>query len=432
MFPAMLPLEDATRQILARFAPLSPEERPILDALGQILAEDIVAGFDIPPQTNVAMDGFAVRAEDVAAATEDAPVDLPVIGYVPAGYLAAEPLRPGTALRIMTGAFLPPGADTVVPFEDTSEMAMRRSPGDAPLDRIQILKANPLGQNTRKAGEDIQAGQVVLRRGTLLRAAHIGLLASVGRPRVQVIRRPKVAVLATGDELVPPGQPLGPGQIHDANQYSVAAQVIRHGGIPVMLGIARDTVESLEEKIFEGTRQADLLLTSAGVSRGDYDVVKEVLTRHGNIDLWTVAIRPGKPLAFGMISGPGPDGAPRTIPQLGLPGNPVSAMLTFELFARAAIRRMRGLAALPHPSVEVILDEDIRNTDLQRRFFARAIVTRQADGYHARLTGPQGSGILTSMGLANGLVIVPEGVPSIPAGSVATALMLDWEQDESA
>jgi molybdopterin molybdotransferase len=422
----MISLEEAFEKILAEFRVLDAETKPILEAQGQVLAEDIVAGFNIPPLTNAAMDGFAVRAADVAGASESRPVTLPVISYVAAGHVADRPLEPGTAIRIMTGAPIPPGADTVVPFEDTNEQDLRHKQGkDAQIDRITILKENPLGQNTRKAGEDVRTGELIMAAGRVIRPAEIGVLASLGYSHVRVIRRPIVSVLATGDELVPPGGELQPGQIFDANQYSVAAQVTRYGGIPRQLGIARDTLADLEAKIQAGVREGDLLLTSAGVSLGDYDIVKEVLAKHGEIRLWTVAIRPGKPLAFGTLTATGPDGKPKTIPHLGLPGNPVSAMVTFELYARPAILKMLGKPVVPHPSVEVELMEDIKNYP-DRRFFARAIVTDEDGRYVARLTGPQGSGILTSMSLANALVVIPEGVELAPKGSKAQALMLDW------
>jgi len=252
----------------------------------------------------------------------------------------------------------------------------------------------------------------------VLHPAQIGVLASLGRATVHVHRRPVVAILSTGDEVREPGQQLQPGQIYDSNAYSLAALVTACGGIPKRLGIARDTVEALTAKLREGL-DADMLVTSAGVSRGDYDVVKDVLAKEGQIDFWTVRMRPGKPLAFGAFASGG-----RRVPHIGLPGNPVSSMVSFELFGRPAIFKMLGRSDWQRPSVRAIADEAIPNTD-ERRVFARAIVTMRDGRYHAALTGPQGSGILTSMAVANALAVVPEDVPGIAAGEEVEALLLD-------
>ena len=425
----MIPIEEAYAKILAAFDVLEPETKPIDGAVGQVLAEDITAGIDIPPKANAAMDGFAVRATDVAAASQETPARLAVVGNVAAGYVSEWRVEPGTAIRIMTGAPVPDGADTVVPFEDTNEDQLRAVRGkDAQIDEISVLKENPHHGNIRQAGEDVRSGDLVIPRGRVLRPAEIGVIASLGFSEVKVIRRPVVAVLATGDELVEPGRPLGPGQIYNSNSYSVSAQVERCGGVVDSLGIARDTIEALEEKIEQGVRDSDLLITSAGVSLGDYDIVKDVLAKHGEIKLWTVAIKPGKPLAFGTLTGKGPDGRPKTIPHLGLPGNPVSAMVTFELYARPAILKMLGKPVVDHATIDVELAEDVENAG-DRRLFARAIVSKESGKYVAHLTGPQGSGILTSMTLANALVVIPEAVELAPKGSIVKARMLDWSTD---
>lgn len=420
---AMISVEEARERILANFHRLEAEERPILDALGQTLAEDIRAEFNIPPLDNTAMDGYAVQAASTAGASESAPVELRVIGELAAGYVFDGVVEPGTAVRIMTGAPIPAGADAIVPFEETDETGRGAPSKVGHIEgRVRVFKAAQPGNNIRRAGEDVRAGEVVIAEGTVLRPAHIGVLASVGRATVRVTRRPVVAILSTGDEVVEPGEPRGPGQIYDSNSFSIAAMVLRNGGVPLRLGIARDSVEDLTAKVREGMN-ADMFITSAGVSRGDFDVVKEVLAREGHIDFWTVNMRPGKPLAFGVFG----DGQ-RRVPHIGLPGNPVSSMVTFELFGRPAIQKMMGRPVRDRPMVRAVTRDRIRMTD-ERRFFARCLVTREGDRWVATLSGPQGSGVLTSLARGNGLAVVPEGSPDVQPGEEVNVLMLDWEQD---
>jgi molybdopterin molybdotransferase len=420
----MISVEEALERILSYVSVLEPEEKPILDALGQVLAEDITSDIDIPPLDNTAMDGYAVRAADTAGATPESPVHLQVLGELAAGYLYEGEVGPGTAVRIMTGAPLPPGADAVVPFEDTRESGAHAfGRFSKAVDSVLVCKAVRSGANVRRAGEDVGRGTLAISRGTILRPAQIGVLASLGRAAVRVIRRPVVAVLSTGDELVEVGQPLRPGAIHDSNTYSVAAMVLQNGGIPRMLGIARDTVEDLTAKIRRGL-DADMLITSAGVSRGDYDVVKDVLAREGEVDFWTVRMKPGKPLAFGAFTS-----GERRVPHIGLPGNPVSSMVTFELFGRPALFKMLGKSRWQRPTIRAISEDLITNTD-GRRVFARAVVSQRGVRYYASLTGPQGSGVLTSMSLANALAVVPEDVPAVEPGDEVSVIMLDWTQGE--
>ena len=328
----MISVEEALDRILAHVSRLEAEEKPILEALGQVVAEDIVSEIDIPPLDNTAMDGYAVRAADTSGAQADAPVQLRVVGELAAGYVFAGAVEPGTTVRIMTGAPMPRGADAVVPFEETDEPPGRAfgSFGKS-RDVVGILKAAEPGANIRRAAEDVHRGQAIIAAGSELHPAQIGVLASLGRATVRVHRRPVVAILSTGDEVREPGTPLQPGQIYDSNAYSISAMVLANGGIPRRLGIAKDTVEALTAKLRAGL-DADMLVTSAGVSRGDYDVVKDVLAKEGEVDFWTVRMRPGKPLAFGAF----PSGG-RRVPHIGLPGNPVSSMVSFELFGRPAI-----------------------------------------------------------------------------------------------
>ncbi len=417
---AMLSVEEARERILGFFDVLEPEEKPVLDALGQVLAEDVIGQFDIPPLDNSAMDGYAVQASDVQGATASSPAMLEVVGYVAAGQLPDKEVSPGKAIRIMTGAPVPPGGDAVVPFEDTDEVERRES--GASMDEIGVrIPAEP-GSNVRPAGRDVHEGDKVLEKGAVLRPAEIGVLASLGYKTVKVVRRPNVSVLATGDELLPLGADYSEGKIFDSNSYSIASAVVRAGGVPAMLGIAGDNLSALVAKIEQGI-QADMLVTSAGVSKGDYDIVKDVLAERGSIDFWSVRMRPAKPLAFGQLDGP--DG--RRVPHLGLPGNPVSALVAFEQFGRAAIHKMMGLGDRPLPTVDAVLDDPIVNND-GRRVYARAIVTRSNGRYHARLTGDQSSNLLTSMARANGLAICPEDVPRKEAGEVVTVQMLDWSE----
>lgn len=418
---AMLSVEDAMERILRHFHALPTESKPLLDALGQTLAEDARANHDIPPLDNSAMDGYAIQAADVRGASADTPVTLSVIGAVAAGELPSQAVTPGTTVRIMTGAPVPQGADAIVPFEDTDETE-RRAAG-ASLNEIAVRYAVSVGDDIRPAGQDVERGQLVLNKGALLRPSEIGVLASLGYETVRVIRRPIVAILATGDELLEPGEPHQPGKIYDSNTYGIAASVIRCGGIPKLLGIARDNLTSMNAKLIEGL-DADMLITSAGVSKGDYDMVKDVLAQRGKIDFWSVRMRPAKPLAFGALNAP--DG--RQVPHLGLPGNPVSALVAFEQFGRAAIRRMLGRPDASKPTISAVLDEPIYNTD-NRRVYARAVVRRQNDAYHAELTGDQSSNLLTSMARANGLAICPEDLPRKDAGEMVEVQMLDWTEE---
>jgi molybdopterin molybdotransferase len=366
------------------------------------------------------MDGYAVQADSTVGATHSSPNILRVIGEVAAGYLTKEEVTPGTAIRIMTGAPIPTGADAVVQFEDTDEETRKAS--NEPLTEIGVFREIRVGLNIRRAGEDISSGSLVLAKGTLLRPQEIGVLASLGRDVVSVHRRPTVAILSTGDELVDVGKPLELGKIYSSNTYSLAAQVTRCGATPQILGIARDNIKSLKEKIREA-RDADLLITSAGVSVGDYDVVKDVLAEQGEVTFWTVRMKPGKPLAFGMLQL-----GKKAVPHLGLPGNPVSSMITFEQFARPAIFKMLGRKISDKPTISAKSESFIKNTD-GRRVFARVKVRQEDSEYYASLVGPQGSGILTSMALANGLMIIPEDVPAVNVGDDVVVQMLDWEQE---
>jgi molybdopterin molybdotransferase len=415
----MISVEEALERLLSHVSVLKKEDAPILDSLGQVLAEDLRSAINVPPLDNSAMDGYALRAKDTSGAQRGSARLLRIIDTVAAGSIPDKEVGPGTAIRIMTGAPIPKGADSVVRFEDTDEAVRQRG---GPISEIGICVEAKEGQNIRRAGEDIAEGQVVLPAGTIIRPAEVGVLASLGRSTASVIARPVVAIVATGNEIVEVGQPLPLGKIYNSNSYSVAALVRRYGGIPQVLGIALDSKDSLVAALRRGL-DADMLITSGGVSVGDYDIVKEVLAQEGEIGFWTVRMKPGKPLAFGQIKG-----VDKSVPHLGLPGNPVSSMVTFEMFARPAILKMMGKRNLAKPTIEAVLEERILNSD-GRRVFTRAIIEKRGNRYFARLTGPQGSGVLTSMSLANGLVIVPEDVVEARPGATVQVMMLDWDED---
>ena len=420
-FEDMLSVEQAFDKVIASFQSLEYEEKPLLDCIGQVLAEDIRSPLALPPLANSGMDGYAVIQADIVGASPAKPSNLSVIGIVAAGHMPDKTVVPGTAIRIMTGAPVPNGADTVIPFEETDEVERKRE--GKPLDRVQIFADMPFGCNVRPAGEDVSVGMLVLEKGTSIRAAEVGVIASLGMDKVKVIRRPVVAVLATGDELETTGTPLSGGRIYDSNSFSVAASIISSGGVPRILGIARDNLGDLNAKL-ESAVGSDLVITSAGVSKGDYDIVKDVLNERGEMNFWSVRMRPAKPLAFGHLNGSGG----KNIPLLGLPGNPVSAMVAFEMFARPAIRTMLGKSKIFRPMIDGVLTASIRNED-GRRVYARVEVELKNGEYRATPTGPQGSNILTSMSKANGLAICPDDLSGKDAGEEVQIIMLDWNEE---
>jgi len=413
MTEPMLSVEQALERILAAFRPLESERVPILDGLGRVLAKDVYADADIPPYANSSMDGYAVLAADTFGATREAPVRLEIVDELAAGYVTQTEVSPGTAIRIMTGAPIPSGSDAVVRVEDTT----------AGGEWVDVFVEVQVDNYIRPAGEDVCQGDLVLKQGTVVRPQEIGMLASLGHKEVSVIRRPRVAILSTGDEIVEIDAPLAPGKIRDANGYSNASQVVKYGGIPILLGIAGDTVEELTDKIRAGLAQGvDLFLTSGGVSVGDFDVVKDVLAAEGEMGFWRVRMKPGKPLAFGHLDRPSQsEGAP--VPILGLPGNPVSVMVSFEMFVRPAILKMLGRSDLARSTVKATLMDELKHKD-SRRHFLRVRVEKSEESYQAYLTGGQGSGILSSMVKANGFAIIPEEWTHVPAGTWVQVILL--------
>jgi molybdopterin molybdotransferase len=396
----VLTVPEAVAEITRAIQPREVESVALLDALGRVLAADAIARYTLPQWDNSAMDGYAVRAADIEGASAERPVILPVLETVAAGAFASRALRPGESMRIMTGAPIPEGADTVVRVEDT----------DAGTEHVVIRNTRDARKNIRPRGEDFRDGSTVIAAGTPLAAAQLGVLASLGYATVQVRRRPVVAIAGSGDELVDIDQfedVIEGRKIVASNRYTLDALVRQAGGIPKHLGNAADTEASLGA-VLEQSRGADLLVTSAGASVGEYDYTRKVLESLGaELHFWRVRMRPGAPLGFGTLHG---------MPWIGLPGNPVSAMVTFELFARPVIRRMLGHTRLFRRAVPATLEEPVV-IGARLTHFLRAITQVREDGsLSVRLTGPQGSGILTSMSQANALLVVPDDRPRVEAG----------------
>lgn len=399
----MLSVKEARQQMLETIPVLPSERRRILNCTGYVLAEALRATENIPPFDNSAMDGFAVHAADVQDASEAKPAVLSVVETIAAGYAPTKQVAPGQAARIMTGAMMPEGADAVVMQEVTQREA----------DEVKIFESVDETDNVRFTGESVKRGEQVMERGKHLRPPEISMLASLNCAEVRVHRKPTVAIVSTGDELTPLGKPLEPGKIRDSNRYGLYAQVQEAGGIPIDMGIAPDD-EAETERIFRASlAEADTLITSGGVSVGEHDVVKSVLGKLGEINFWRVAMKPGKPQAYGIANGK---------PIFGLPGNPVSSLVVFELFVRPALLKMAGHTDLLRPTFKATLAESVTNRD-GRVNYMRAILTESNGQYTAETTGPQGSGILHSLVLANGLITIPAGA-TLAAGETVDAQFL--------
>lgn len=399
----MLSVDEARAQILAAVSKMPTERVALSEACGRVLAEDVWADMPIPPFSNSAMDGYAVIAADTQGASAESPAALQVIGDLPAGRVFEGMVQRGTAVRIMTGAPVPDGADAVVMVEETTCVG----------NQVFIRRAAKPGENIRLAGEDIRDGEQLLAPGTRLSPAQVGLCALAGKAEVLVHRIPSVSVVSTGDELVEPGKPLRPGQIRNSNLYTLMAQVVEVGARLHSACHIPDEPDALRQALATAA-EADVVLTSGGVSVGDYDFVKRVLSEEGQVAFWQVAMKPGKPLVFGSLRGK---------PMFGLPGNPVSSMVTFEVMVRPALRKIMGESHWYRPEVSAVLQAPVRHKP-GRREFVRAITRFTDHGYETRPTGEQGSGILTSMARANSLVIVPEEQGDLTAGERVVVMLL--------
>jgi len=399
----VISVDEARDHILGACQQLASRSLELQEALGCVAAEAVVADEDVPPFANTAMDGYAVRAVD----TQGAPVRLAVIATLAAGAAPDVEVGRGQAVRIMTGAPMPPGADAVVMVEHTR-----------PLDggaTVVIEAAAGPGQHVRGPGEDLRRGQTLFDAGTVLTPAHLGVLASVGYQTVTVVPAARVGVLSTGDELVAGGGPLRPGQIRDSNRPTLLALTAQAGCLPVDLGLVGDDETALAGAVTRGVDTCDALVTSGGVSVGDFDYVKAVLDRLGTMKWWQVAVRPAKPLAFGSIGG---------TPVFGLPGNPVSSMVSFELFARPALRQMMGHTVVDRPRVTAIADEPLLRRGDGKLHLVRVVAARGDDGgWHVRSSGGQGSHVLSAMARANALALLPDGDGVAPGATVDVMLL---------
>ena len=402
---SMIQVQEALDKILCQIQFKGVERVPLGQALGRVLTEDVVSRINNPPLDNSAMDGYAVIAKDIESATPENPVKLEVVEEIAAGYTAKGTLKPGQTMRIMTGAPIPPGADAVLMQEDTQK------DGNA----ILCLDKADVAENIRRAGEDVKIGEGVIKKGTTLSPAHIGMLAVIGRSQIAVSQRPTVSILSTGDEILELDEtPQGP-QIFNSNGHMLAAQIKSAGGIPIYLGIAKDTEKDLMEK-FEWALKADIVVSSGGVSVGDYDLVKSSLQKMGQDMLfWKVAMKPGKPLAFGRIG---------KTPIFGLPGNPVSSFVSFEQFVRPSLRKVLGCSDLSHKTVQAKLTRTI-NKKPGRLHFLSSIVSWADGEYTVTPAGEQGSGILKSAANANGLLIFPLEAEEIKQGQEVAVQLLE-------
>jgi len=399
----VLTVAQARERILERIAPLAAEDVPLAQARGRVLAEEVRAERDVPPFTNSAMDGYAVRAVDVRTASPSQPVHLSLLGEVRAGAAPPAAVQPNTTLRIMTGAMLPEGSDAVVRVEDAAER-------DGAVEvRIPVES----GTSLRAAGSDLRRGDLVAAAGRVITPGLIGVLASAGRTSVRCVGRPQVLVLTTGDELREPGESLGPGQITNTNRYTLLAAIEDAGGVVIDAGVARDERQDLLDRL-RNVHQAQLVVSTGGVSMGAYDLVRGLLEEKEAVDFWQVALRPGKPLLFAAVSG---------VPLIGLPGNPVSTLVGFELFVRPALLKMQGRTDLERPRLTAITEDPLVNPPHLEQYF-RGIARRDGGRVAVKLTGDQGSHVLRSMADANCLIVVPQGTREVAVGSAVEIIPL--------
>tara|TARA_B100001175_G_scaffold52813_1_gene41974 strand:+ start:1888 stop:3186 length:1299 start_codon:yes stop_codon:yes gene_type:complete len=416
----MLSVEEAREKILREFNSLDQVRISLNESLGCVISKDIISNISVPPWNNSAMDGYAIILEDVKNASDENIIYLDVIEKIAAGELPEKKIISGQSARIMTGAPIPEGSNAVVPFEDTDELSSTSSD----LIGIKINVEN--FENIRKKGEDISKGDLIIKKGVEITPAVVGVLASIGVSTIDVFRRPKIGILSTGNELIEPDQSIKDGKIYNSNTFTISSLTKSFGANPVTQAHSLDTIEDLEKKL-NNFEDVDLIVTSAGVSKGDYDVVKDVLSKNGDMNFWSVNMRPAKPLAFGKINIKS-----KSIPLLGLPGNPVSAMIAFEKFGRYAIDKMMGKKIKHRPIIKAVLQENIYNDD-GRRLYARVKVEKSniSSEIIATPLKNQSSGVLTSMFLSNGLAICPSGTDILKKGQEIDVEMFGWNEEIS-
>ncbi len=405
----LVPVEEARERVLSKIEPLAPLELPLAEAYGCVLAREVVAREDIPGFASSAMDGFAVRSSDIRDATPAIPVELKIVGRALIGHRPEGTVGGGEAIRIATGAPIPAGADTIVPIENCAVEG----------EIVRILASSPAGKHVRPVGEDVRAGETLIRSGQRLSAAELGLLATAGVPVPLVHPRPRVVVLSTGDELIPPTQTPEFGQIRDSNAYMLFGSLREAGAVPVLAGAVKDDVEALKETVLSHLIRADAFVSSGGVSVGERDVVKAAFFRRGDLDFYRVAMQPGMPQAFGHIEGK---------PYFGLPGNPVSVFVSFEVFIRPALMKMMGRKQLLRPEINAKIDADVSGPKGKLQF-ARVRVRRGPEGWVASPTGGRGSNLISTVARANGLAMIPVGVETAEAGTEVRVMLFRSSED---
>jgi molybdopterin molybdotransferase len=405
----LLSVEEARERVLSQITPLPPIELPLTDAYGCVTAEDIRSEIDLPEFASSAMDGFAVRADDVATASPARPVELKVVGRAMIGQRPDATVGAGEAVKIATGAPIPAGADAVIPIENAEDRE----------DRVLLLEAAETGRHVRPRGEDVRQGDVLVPAGKRLGPPELGLLANAGVPHPLVRPRPRVIVFSTGDELIPPTETPSFGQVRDSNAYTLFGALREAGAIPTLAGIVKDDPDSLKELVFSYEIQADAFMSSGGVSVGERDVVKAAFFRRGDVEFYKVAMQPGMPQGFGLVEGK---------PFFGLPGNPVSVFVSFEAFVRPALMKMMGRGHLGRPEIQATLTDDVRGPEGKTQF-ARVEVSRGAEGWVATPAGGRGSNLISTIARANGLAVIPPGTETAEAGSKVRVMLFRSAED---
>jgi molybdopterin molybdotransferase len=405
----LISVDEARARVLDAIQPLAPLQLPLTEAHGCVSAEDVVAAESLPAFASSAMDGFAVRASDVADARPDRPAELKIVGRAMIGFRPEAVVGGGEAVAIATGAPIPAGADAIVPIENA----------DVQGEVVRLIEAAPAGRHVRPVGEDVTEGTVLVERGRRLGGPELGLLANAGHPTPLVHPRPRVVVLSTGDELIPPTETPEFGQIRDSNAYTLFGALREVGAMPVLAGIVRDDADSLKETVLDYLIQADAFVSSGGVSVGERDVVKAAFFRRGDVDFYKVAMQPGMPQGFGHIEGK---------PYFGLPGNPVSVFVSFELFVRPAILKLMGRRQLDRPRVAATLTADVGGPKGKMQY-ARVVVERSDEGWTATPTGPRGSNLISTVARANGLAMISPGTETAPAGSQVQVVVFRAGED---